>query len=79
MGTTKSLGPIAQLGARLNGIEEVEGSNPSGSTTRSILDWMLFFLVTPGILMGGWGVVSNVKSRGSLFKGGRCCMFEPKH
>ena len=25
-------GPIAQLGARLNGIEKVEGSNPSGST-----------------------------------------------
>jgi hypothetical protein len=25
-------GPMAQLGARLNGIEEVEGSNPSGST-----------------------------------------------
>jgi hypothetical protein len=23
---------MAQLGARLNGIEEVEGSNPSGST-----------------------------------------------
>ncbi len=26
-------GPIAQLGARLNGIEKVEGSNPSGSTS----------------------------------------------
>ena len=26
------IGPIAQLGARLNGIEKVEGSNPSGST-----------------------------------------------
>ena len=26
------LGPIAQLGARLNGIEKAEGSNPSGST-----------------------------------------------
>jgi hypothetical protein len=25
-------GPVAQLGARLNGIEEVEGSSPSGST-----------------------------------------------
>ena len=25
-------GPIAQLGARLNGIEKAEGSNPSGST-----------------------------------------------
>ena len=25
-------GPIAQLGARLNGIEKVEGSNPSRST-----------------------------------------------
>ena len=24
---------MAQLGARFNGIEEVEGSNPSGSTT----------------------------------------------
>ena len=30
-----SLGPMAQLGARLNGIEEVEGSNPSGSTVRN--------------------------------------------
>lgn len=28
------MGPIAQLGARLNGIEKVEGSNPSGSTQR---------------------------------------------
>ena len=28
-------GPIAQLGARLNGIEKAEGSNPSGSTTKS--------------------------------------------
>ena len=28
-------GPMAQLGARLNGIEEVEGSNPSGSTVRN--------------------------------------------
>jgi hypothetical protein len=28
----KRHGPIAQLGARLNGIEKVEGSNPSGST-----------------------------------------------
>ena len=26
------LGPIAQLGARLNGIEKVVGSNPTGST-----------------------------------------------
>ncbi len=26
---------MAQLGARLNGIEEVEGSNPSGSTSLS--------------------------------------------
>ena len=25
---------MAQLGARLNGIEEVEGSNPSGSTSQ---------------------------------------------
>ena len=28
----KLLGPIAQLGARLNGIEKVESSNLSGST-----------------------------------------------
>ena len=28
-------GPIAQLGARLNGIEKAEGSNPSGSTIKS--------------------------------------------
>jgi hypothetical protein len=25
-------GPVAQLGARLNGIQEVRGSNPLGST-----------------------------------------------
>ena len=31
-----SCGPVAQLGARLNGIEEVEGSNPSRSTKLSI-------------------------------------------
>ena len=31
-GQNKSFGPRAQLGARLNGIEKVEGSNPSGST-----------------------------------------------
>ena len=30
--TVTNHGPIAQLGARLNGIEKVEGSNPSGST-----------------------------------------------
>ena len=29
---TPSLGPMAQLGARLNGIEKVVGSNPTGST-----------------------------------------------
>ena len=32
MSVTQSLGPIAQLGARLNGIEKVVGSNPTGST-----------------------------------------------
>ena len=26
------IGPIAQLGARLNGIEKAVGSNPTGST-----------------------------------------------
>ena len=29
---TNHPGPIAQLGARLNGIEEAGGSNPPGST-----------------------------------------------
>ncbi len=29
-------GPVAQLGARLNGIEKVEGSSPSGSTCNFI-------------------------------------------
>ena len=34
MGTIRSItgGPMAQLGARLNGIEKVVGSNPTGST-----------------------------------------------
>ena len=27
-------GPVAQLGARLNGIQKVRGSNPLGSTTK---------------------------------------------
>ncbi len=48
---------MAQLGARLNGIEEVEGSNPSGSTeaeesaapnlsfpNRSIVQWSGFII-----------------------------------
>ena len=30
-----SRGPVAQLGARLNGIQKVRGSNPLGSTTYS--------------------------------------------
>ena len=30
-------GAVAQLGARLNGIQEVEGSNPSSSTILPIL------------------------------------------
>ena len=29
-------GPVAQLGARFHGMEEVEGSNPSRSTTKSL-------------------------------------------
>jgi hypothetical protein len=38
-------GPIAQLGARLNGIEKAEGSNPSGSTEdiAAIIDRGCFF------------------------------------
>ena len=36
-------GPIAQLGARLNGIEEAEGSNPSGSTQKQVLRDLLFY------------------------------------
>lgn len=31
-----SCGPVAQLGARLNGIEEVRGSNPRRSTKLSL-------------------------------------------
>jgi hypothetical protein len=39
-------GAVAQLGARLDGIEEVEGSNPFGST--KILPVFLFTLrITP--------------------------------
>jgi hypothetical protein len=39
------LGPIAQLGARLNGIEKVVGSNPTGSTGMSqlVLGRLVFF------------------------------------
>ena len=32
-----SRGAVAQLGARLDGIEEVAGSNPAGSTTESVM------------------------------------------
>ena len=40
----KQQGPIAQLGARLNGIEKAEGSNPSGSTkTGQVFDLPEFF------------------------------------
>ncbi len=38
-------GPIAQLGARLNGIEEAEGSNPSGSTFYLNLEGQSGFLM----------------------------------
>lgn len=41
-GVLKKEGPIAQLGARLNGIEEVEGSNPSGSIQQETLFQRLF-------------------------------------
>ena len=30
---TAGIGPVAQLGARFHGMEEVDGSNPSRSTT----------------------------------------------
>jgi hypothetical protein len=30
-------GAVAQLGARIDGIDEVTGSNPVGSTTKSLL------------------------------------------
>jgi hypothetical protein len=29
----RNVGPVAQLGARFHGMEEVDGSNPSRSTT----------------------------------------------
>ena len=35
-------GAVAQLGARLDGIEEVEGSNPFGSTKEITLLLLLF-------------------------------------
>ena len=40
---TISYGPIAQLGARLNGIEEVESSNLSGSTKISVFPGAFWF------------------------------------
>ncbi len=40
--THHSRGAVAQLGARLDGIEEVVGSNPIGSTIYSATDNQLF-------------------------------------
>jgi hypothetical protein len=36
---------VAQLGARLDGIEEVVGSNPIGSTNIEVIGFMGFFPV----------------------------------
>lgn len=36
MRANREEGPMAQLGARLNGIEKVVGSNPTGSTNNEI-------------------------------------------
>ena len=37
-------GAVAQLGARLDGIEEVVGSNPIGSTNSSAIPYYLYIL-----------------------------------
>ena len=37
-------GAVAQLGARLDGIEEVVGSNPIGSTNSSAMPYFLYIL-----------------------------------
>ena len=51
---------MAQLGARLNGIEEVEGSNPSGSTPTKapVLVTGVFLTAKAGVvgyLLESWG------------------------
>ena len=43
-------GAVAQLGERLNGIQEVEGSIPFGSTNRYIVKE----LPRPGVFALGW-------------------------
>ena len=51
---------MAQLGARLNGIEEVEGSNPSGSTDPFSCSFSNF-LIDTSIL--GAGIINNRRFR----------------
>ena len=71
---------MAQLGARLNGIEEVEGSNPSGSTVRngrlapSVLQVYNETKVTTGVVghpvseKGERGVSPSTASSGNAFR-----------
>ncbi len=52
---------MAQLGARLNGIEEVEGSNPSRSTENPVdISRVLLYNPLNCIPQGPAGVVGNL-------------------
>ena len=58
-------GAVAQLGARLDGIEEVVGSNPIGSTSHNFAAESIFEVRViqnlPGILQSLFGFVGEVE------------------
>ena len=67
-------GAVAQLGARLNGIQKVKGSNPFSSTKRNPCRWQGFFISTffaicP--LVAAWWQ----KLFRQCFSGSRQCLF----
>ena len=75
-------GPIAQLGARLNGIEKVGGSNPPGSTQRKA-DWQSALLkVRTGVVghpvseKGKRGESPSTASNGNAIETELACFLE---
>jgi hypothetical protein len=72
-GQFSSLGPIAQLGARLNGIEKVEGSNPSGSTALPICESQSGVVGHPASEMGERGESPSQCQQSTLIKTELAC------
>ncbi len=58
---------MAQLGARLDGIEEVEGSNPFGSTISTMPSYVAFLR---GINVGGSKLITMLALRAELERAG---------